>query len=133
MKNLVERNKQYIKFAQFFVLVCVVLLLPESAMANDVVTDSDAQTGVFDVTRGRLASGFRQTRTIIYILGGIAALGCGVMAFFGRFKWGWFWSILGGLAVVALVVEGVNFAIGEDSSDAFQEGYVDSDILDIDG
>ena len=84
----------------------MVVLFPEAAMAQDEV---------FSKTAGRLNEGFRQARNIVYVIGGLGAIGLGVGAFFGRFRWGWFFSLLGGLAVIALIIEGILFVTDVDS------------------
>ena len=99
MDNLDTRYRQYLKCLFFMLVVAVVAMAPDVALAQNV----------FDKTGTRLNEGFRQTRNIVYVIGGLGAIGLGVGAFFGRFRWGWFFSLLGGLAVIALIIEGILF------------------------
>jgi hypothetical protein len=83
--------------------------------------------------RGNLAGGvaeaefFKQTANILdntlsnaelltYGMGGLGAIGLGVMAFFGKFQWTWFFGLVGGLVLIAGVVLGIQYVTGVDIS-----------------
>lgn len=57
----------------------------------------------------RLEVGFNASRQIIYIIGGFGAIGLGVGAFFGRFKWPWFFSLGSGIFIVSAIEQIVLF------------------------
>ena len=42
------------------------------------------------------------SRPIAYGIGGLGAVALGALAFFGRFQWGWFFGLVGGLALIGL-------------------------------
>jgi len=42
------------------------------------------------------------SRKISYGIGGLGAVALGALAFFGRFQWGWFFGLIGGLALIGL-------------------------------
>jgi type IV secretory pathway VirB2 component (pilin) len=47
-----------------------------------------------------------------FSLAGFAAIAVGVMAFFGRFSWGQFFSLIGGIAVIGSAVMIVSMVTG---------------------
>jgi hypothetical protein len=54
------------------------------------------------------------SRTISYGIGGLGAVALGALAFFGRFQWGWFFGLIGGLALIGLYnVAATNLAGGD--------------------
>ena len=88
----------------------------------------------FASLRGDLAGGvaqaefFTQTATILdntlsnaelltYGMGGLGAIGLGVMAFFGKFQWTWFFGLVGGLVLIAGVVLGIEYVTGVNIGD----------------
>jgi type IV secretory pathway VirB2 component (pilin) len=60
-------------------------------------------------------------QSITYGIAGLAAIGLGALAFFGRFKWSWFFAIVGGLAVIALTLEIVQSLSGYTQGSVRQE------------
>jgi hypothetical protein len=52
------------------------------------------------------------SRTISYGIGGLGAVALGALAFFGRFQWGWFFGLIGGLAMIGLYNVAVNNLTG---------------------
>ncbi|MFM7622392.1 MAG: hypothetical protein ACKO57_05410 [Alphaproteobacteria bacterium] len=52
------------------------------------------------------------SRTISYGIGGLGAVALGALAFFGRFQWGWFFGLVGGLAMIGLYNVAVNNLTG---------------------
>jgi hypothetical protein len=54
------------------------------------------------------------SRKISYGIGGLGAVALGALAFFGRFQWGWFFGLIGGLALIGLYnVAATNLAGGD--------------------
>lgn len=103
MKTLREKLNFSTRTMALMLVAAVAALSPEILLAQD--------TTVFDNIDDGLETAFDRTRTITYVVGGLGAIGLGVGAFFGRFKWGWFFSLVGGLAVVAMIIEGIDFFI----------------------
>jgi type IV secretory pathway VirB2 component (pilin) len=40
-------------------------------------------------------------------------MGLGIMAFFGRFQWNWFFMLVGGLILVAGAAAGIDYLTGQ--------------------
>ncbi len=106
MKHLIDNQHTYVNALTVMLVAAIAILFPEFAVADNTV---------FNKVEDKMESGFDQTRRIIYIIGGLGAIGLGIGAFFGKFKWGWFFSLLGGLAVIALIIEGINFIVTDTS------------------
>jgi len=49
---------------------------------------------------------------VAYALAGLGILGLGTLAMLGRFQWRWFFAIVGGLAVIASLNEGLQYITG---------------------
>ena len=62
-----------------------------------------ADTAIFDSVSEKTSTLFTNARNILMIVGAIGVLGLATMAFFGKFKWTWAVSLLGGLALIAFV------------------------------
>ncbi len=58
----------------------------------------------------RVCTTWTESKKIVYIIGGIAALTLGVLAFFGRFKWTTFFALVGGMFLIAIFDQIVGFA-----------------------
>ncbi|MGE0252229.1 MAG: hypothetical protein AB7G80_06385 [Dongiaceae bacterium] len=86
----------------FAVVLAVVILFPGS--------EAWAQGSPFQALQTKTSDAFRQSRNLIYVVGGIAALGLGVLAFFGKFRWIWFFSLVAGIACVAIIDQIFNYA-----------------------
>jgi type IV secretory pathway VirB2 component (pilin) len=73
---------------------------------------SAQQTGngqIFTSVNQKTADIFTNTRNILMIVGAIGVLGLAAMAFFGKFKWHWAVSLLGGLALIAFVSQVITY------------------------
>jgi hypothetical protein len=55
-----------------------------------------------DEISGVVGDATNASRTISYGIGGLGAVALGALAFFGRFQWGWFFGLIGGLALIGL-------------------------------
>lgn len=69
----------------------------------------------FGATRNRVCETWKQSRTIVYVIGGVATLSLGVLAFFGRFKWTTFFALVGGLFMIAIFDQILGFATAQGS------------------
>ncbi len=89
-------------------LLCIVLL---AAFAMVVPVDVWAQNASqpFDTLCARVSTAWEVGRKIVYIIGGVAALSLGVLAFFGRFKWTTFFALVGGLFIIAIFDQILNY------------------------
>jgi type IV secretory pathway VirB2 component (pilin) len=64
----------------------------------------------FDTLCDRVQGAWDGGRKIVYIIGGIAALTLGVLAFFGRFKWTTFFALVGGIFLIAIFDQVLQYA-----------------------
>ena len=55
-----------------------------------------------------------RTQQVVYGLGGLGAIALGALAFFGRFQWSWFFGLIGGLAMIAGLQQGIQYFTGDD-------------------
>ncbi len=75
------------------------------AFANNSVTWGNGQLTGQNITTevsGVVGDATKASRTISYGIGGLGAVALGALAFFGRFQWGWFFGLVGGLALIGL-------------------------------
>lgn len=82
-----------------------ITLLTAVVAAVALIAPDAADAAVFDDVKTKTKDIYTNARNIVMIVGAIGVLGLGVMAFFGKFKWTWAASLLGGLALIALVTE----------------------------
>ncbi|MTJ79741.1 MAG: hypothetical protein F8N37_01780 [Telmatospirillum sp.] len=73
--------------------------------------DSGSSSTIFSSVQTKATDIFTNVRNILMIVGAIGVLGLATMAFFGKFKWSWAVSLLGGLALIAFVGQVVQFFI----------------------
>jgi hypothetical protein len=59
--------------------------------------------GVFQSAGGLIDTARNNSKNFFYGLSGMGAVALAALAMFGRFSWGWFFGIVGGLALVALL------------------------------
>ncbi len=72
-------------------------------------------TAVFTTVQAKASEIFTNIRNILMIVGAIGVLGLATMAFFGKFKWSWAVSLLGGLMLIAVVGQVVQYFVGANS------------------
>ncbi|MDO4161397.1 MAG: TrbC/VirB2 family protein [Pseudomonadota bacterium] len=90
-----------------------------------VLTDC-ASASVFDTAVKKLGDLFRNSKMVIFVIGGFGLIALAFQAIFGKVKWAWFAALAFGLAVVAAAGAIVNYA----SQDAATGGnYNFSDTL----
>jgi hypothetical protein len=119
MKQQLERYWIYLAIVLAVVLA---FYANDAALAGGRPSDAGIWSGqagpVFEKGKTGINTGFNQTRNIVYGVGGIGAIGLGALAFFGRFQWAWFWALIGGLSLIALVDLGITTLTGTDISTA---------------
>jgi hypothetical protein len=74
--------------------------------------DAGGSSAVFSSVQSKATDIFTNARNILMIVGAIGVLGLATMAFFGKFKWSWAVSLLGGLALIAFVGQVVQYFVG---------------------
>jgi type IV secretory pathway VirB2 component (pilin) len=94
------------------VLFGVVVALAVAIALDPALADSSSSSSVFTSVQSKASDIFTNVRNILMIVGAIGVLGLATMAFFGKFKWSWAVSILGGLALIAFVGQLVQYFVG---------------------
>ena len=79
---------------------------------NPALADTTSSSSVFTSVQSKASDIFTNVRNILMIVGAIGVLGLATMAFFGKFKWSWAVSLLGGLALIAFVGQVVQYLVG---------------------
>ncbi len=77
--------------------------------ASDMVVAQQANSQVFASVQSKTSDIFTNVRNILMVVGAIGVLGLATMAFFGKFKWSWAVSLLGGLALIAFVSQIITY------------------------
>ncbi|HXP96181.1 MAG TPA: TrbC/VirB2 family protein [Telmatospirillum sp.] len=79
---------------------------------NPSLADTTSSSSVFTSIQSKASDIFTNVRNILMVVGAIGVLGLATMAFFGKFKWSWAVSILGGLMLIAFVGQVVQYFVG---------------------
>lgn len=87
-----------------FMLFAVMVFSPLESSHAGVTWGNGALSGNAITTEvsGVVGDATQASRTISYGIGGLGAVALGALAFFGRFQWGWFFGLIGGLALIGL-------------------------------
>ena len=73
---------------------------------------------VFEVAIGKLSDLFKNTKSVLFIIGGFGLVALAFQAIFGKLKWAWFAALALGLAVVAAAGKIVDYASEQGASSA---------------
>ena len=101
-------------FTLFSLMVFAVMVF-SSSESSHAVTWGTGQLQAQNITKevsGVVGDATSASRTISYGIGGLGAVALGALAFFGRFQWGWFFGLIGGLAMIGLYNVAVNNLTG---------------------
>ncbi len=99
----------------FSILSLGFIMFSHTASAADVGWGTGKLSGKEITTKvsGVVGDATDASRKISYGIGGLGAVALGALAFFGRFQWGWFFGLIGGLALIGLYnVAATNLAGG---------------------
>ena len=99
---MLKPSDQYWRWMGLALLVAFVTIMPVDVWA--------AGDDPFKPLCERIGTAWVEGRKIVYIIAGVATLSLGVMAFFGRFSWGKFFAMLGGLFIISFFTEVLKFA-----------------------
>ncbi len=105
-------------FTLFSLMVFAIMVFSSSAFAQGKGTGvswGSGQLQAKNITKevsGVVGDATSASRTISYGIGGLGAVALGALAFFGRFQWGWFFGLIGGLAMIGLYNVAVNNLTG---------------------
>jgi hypothetical protein len=93
--------------AAFVVLLAMAIF---TCGANPLLAQATSSSGaIFTSVQGKTSDIFTNARNILMIVGAIGVLGLATMAFFGKFKWSWAVSLLGGLTLIAFVSQLIQY------------------------
>jgi hypothetical protein len=103
-------------FALFSLMVFGLLVFSSSESSHAALTWGTGElkgTPLTTEIKGVVGDATEASRKISYGIGGLGAVALGALAFFGRFQWGWFFGLIGGLALIGLYnVAATNLAGG---------------------
>ena len=102
------------------------------AMTGNALAE-DTGGSVFEVAVSKLSDLFKNTKSVLFIIGGFGLVALAFQAIFGKLKWAWFAALALGLAVVAAAGKIVDYASNEGitggnaqaglSADSYQDSY----------
>ena len=93
--------KKLLKYAMFGLAIALVFTAA-SAFA-------DAKGNVFGTVMDRMLVTFKNSRSVIFIVGGFGLIGLGFAAIFGKVNWKWLAALACGLAIVAVAGQVVDY------------------------
>jgi hypothetical protein len=104
-------------FTLFSLMLFAVMVFSPPAFSQGAVKWGSGQklsgTEITKQVSGVVGDATEASRKISYGIGGLGAVALGALAFFGRFQWGWFFGLIGGLALIGLYnVAATNLAGG---------------------
>jgi hypothetical protein len=103
----------------YCVVAVVALFLASPALADGAGARLGAgasKSELFTQTDKMVDNAFTQGEKIVYGVGGLGAIALGALAFFGRFQWGWFFGLIGGLALIASISLIISYITGIDDT-----------------
>ncbi|HIJ63096.1 MAG TPA: hypothetical protein HPQ04_10440 [Rhodospirillaceae bacterium] len=83
--------------------VVTVTVLDAVFLSGSVMAQTSAGGDIFSAVNGKATDIFNKVRSLLMVAGAFGVLGLAAGAFFGRFKWHWAVSLLGGLVLIAFV------------------------------
>ncbi|MBQ7633194.1 MAG: TrbC/VirB2 family protein [Alphaproteobacteria bacterium] len=91
-----------------------------------MIGDASAAT-VFDTAISKLSKLFKDTKSVLFVIGGFGLVALAFQAIFGKLKWAWFAALALGLAVVAAAGKVVDYAVSSnDGGTVTSTNYDDS-------
>lgn len=84
------------------------------AVAFTAMTADAGSGNVFSTVLQRMAITFRNSRSVIFIVGGFGLIGLGFAAIFGKVNWKWLAALACGLAIVAVAGQVVDYVTRAD-------------------
>ena len=79
-----------------------------------VATGASASGNVFQTVLERMLTTFRNSRSVIFVVGGFGLIGLGFAAIFGKVNWKWLAALACGLAIVAVAGQVVDYVTQAD-------------------
>lgn len=96
--------------------IAMMTLLFSFVMMGDAAALDTSTSNVFGAMANKLVQLFKNSKMIIFVLGGFGLIALAFQAIFGKVKWTWFACLAFGLAVVAAAGAIVNYAANTDNA-----------------
>ncbi len=77
-------------------------------------TAEQLSQGLYKPVTDQLERAYDPSVRIVYVLAAIGCLGLGARAFFGKFNWQWFFTVIGALMVIALTHQTISFLLPDE-------------------
>ena len=95
-----------LKYAMMSLAVAVTFTAVGAFAGND--------GNVFNTVLDRMLVTFRNSRSVIFVVGGFGLIGLGFAAIFGKVNWKWLAALACGLAIVAVAGQVVDYVTRQD-------------------
>ena len=109
---------KYLKFALMLLAIAVVFAvgpaLAEPPAAPAAGGGGAAGGNVFQTVIDKMLTTFRNSRSVIFVVGGFGLIGLGFAAIFGKVNWKWLAALACGLAIVAVAGQVVDYVTQAD-------------------
>ena len=99
---------------KFVKYVMMSLAIAMAFVATDAFAAGNASGNVFNTVLYRMLVTFRNSRSVIFVVGGFGLIGLGFAAIFGKVNWKWLAALACGLAIVAVAGQIVDYVTRED-------------------
>ena len=100
--------KKLLKYG-LFALAIALVFAADSAFAA-------GKGNVFNTVTDRMLITFKNSRSVIFIVGGFGLIGLGFAAIFGKVNWKWLAALACGLAIVAVAGQVVDYVTRSDAA-----------------
>ncbi|MBR1841165.1 MAG: hypothetical protein IJ778_03455 [Alphaproteobacteria bacterium] len=116
--NFLKSNKCMVLLCLFLMLFNVADAYAQVDSVQDKLHDGtraasfnlNSTSAIFNVAAAKLINLFKNSKMIIFIIGGFGLIALAFQAIFGKVRWGWFSALAFGLAVVAAAGYVINYA-----------------------
>jgi len=107
---------KYLKFALMLLAIAVVFAVgPALAGGGALPAAGGGGNGnVFQTVIDKMLTTFRNSRSVIFVVGGFGLIGLGFAAIFGKVNWKWLAALACGLAIVAVAGQVVDYVTQAD-------------------
>ena len=120
---------KFLKYVMMALAVAVVFMATDAMAGGDTVVDGNG-SNVFTTVTAKMAMTFRNSRSVIFIVGVFGLIGLGFAAIFVKVNWKWLAALACGLAIVAVAGQVVDYVTRQDTADHFHDaggkGFVDT-------
>jgi hypothetical protein len=118
-----QKKHSFLVLCSLTILFSFFMLVPDSVA--DLKGELGGGVGKSDLFKnsGKLVDNtLSNTEAITYGIAALGIIGLGIMAFFGRFQWSWFFTLIAGLVLVAGAAAGIQYITGQNISKSVISG-----------